>query len=358
MKKVAIVGTQGVPARYGGFETLVENLIGENCSQEVQYTVFCSSKDLDKTKNPVSYKHALLRYVPLHANGIQSIPYDMWSLLKSMRKYDVILVLGTSGCCLLPVWRLFCRKRLVVNIDGLEHRRAKWGKMARRFLKMSESMAIRFADTIIVDNQGIQDYVSDNYHRETELIAYGGDHVVRQVSEQRSDEILKKYGLQSGEYSIAICRIEPENNCHVILLAFEYSDQKLVMIGNWQHSEYSCALKKRYNKSRSNILLVDSLYDLEELSVLRTHAGHYIHGYSAGGTNPSLVEAMFFNCPILCFDVVYNRKTTFECAYYWKDAAELNQLLLRRDLTAEKTKAVAESNYLWRHIARQYEALY
>ena len=102
MKNVAIVGTQGVPARYGGFETLVENIIGKNCPLEVQYTVFCSSKDFKKEERLLSYKGAFLKYVPLHANGFQSTPYDIWSLLKVMRGYDVIVILGVSGCIFLP----------------------------------------------------------------------------------------------------------------------------------------------------------------------------------------------------------------------------------------------------------------
>ena len=171
MKNVAIVGTQGVPARYGGFETLVENIIGKNCPLEVQYTVFCSSKDFKKEERLLSYKGALLKYVPLHANGFQSTPYDIWSLLKVMRGYDVIVILGVSGCIFLPVFRLFCRKRLVINIDGLEHRRAKWGKFARWFLRFSEAMAVRFADVIVADNKGIQDYVLDVYGKDSALIA-------------------------------------------------------------------------------------------------------------------------------------------------------------------------------------------
>ena len=104
MKNVAIVGTQGVPARYGGFETLVENIIGKNCPLEVQYTVFCSSKDFKKEERLLSYKGAFLKYVPLHANGFQSTPYDIWSLLKVKRGYDVIVILGVSRSIFLPVF--------------------------------------------------------------------------------------------------------------------------------------------------------------------------------------------------------------------------------------------------------------
>ena len=119
MKKVAVIGTVGVPAKYGGFETLVENLIGECCSEDVDYTVFCSGKAYPTRLK--TYKNARLEYVPLHANGMQSIPYDIWSLIRTVgRGYDVVLILGVSGCLFLPLYRLLFRKRIVVNIDGLE----------------------------------------------------------------------------------------------------------------------------------------------------------------------------------------------------------------------------------------------
>ena len=241
MKQVAVVGTQGVPASYGGFETLVENIIGENCPSDIRYTIFCSSRD--SAVRMENYKGCRLKYIPLHANGMQSILYDIWSLIRVIRGYDVILVLGTSGCSFLPVFRLFCRKRLIVNIDGLEHRRAKWGSLARRVLRFSEAMAVRFADVVIADNKGIQDYVHETYRKEAELIAYGGDHVYRDVPEEVQAKHLATYGLTPGRYAITVCRIEPENNCHVTLEAFAHSGKKLVFIGNWDRSAYGRDLK-------------------------------------------------------------------------------------------------------------------
>lgn len=226
MKQVAIIGTQGVPARYGGFESLVENIIGENCPADIRYTVFCSSKDLSSRNS--SYKGCSLKYIPLHANGSQSIPYDIISLCKAIRGYDVVLVLGVSGCSFLPIFRLFSRTRLIVNIDGLEHRRDKWGRVARWILRFSESMAVRYADVVISDNKGIQDYVRETYHKESALIAYGGDHVGRDLSKETQQKYLGQYGLTPGEYAITVCRIEPENNCHITLEAFARSKKRLV----------------------------------------------------------------------------------------------------------------------------------
>lgn len=355
MKQVAIIGTQGVPASYGGFETLVENIIGENCPSDIRYTVFCSSKDIPHKQK--QYKGCRLKYVPLHANGMQSIPYDIWSLIRVIRGYDVILVLGTSGCSFLPVFRLFCRKRLIVNIDGLEHRRAKWGNLARRVLRFSEAMAVRFADVVIADNKGIQDYVYETYGKEAELIAYGGDHVYREVPQEVQARHLATYGLTPGRYAITVCRIEPENNCHVTLEAFAHSGKKLVFIGNWDRSAYGRDLKSRY-RDNPDILLLDAIYDLDILYSLRANAGIYIHGHSAGGTNPSLVEAMFFGHPIIAYDVVYNRETTRNQAYYFADAESLRRLLARPDLDGAAMKRMAEEEYTWQHISRQYCELY
>lgn len=355
MKKVAVVGIQGVPANYGGFETLVENIIGDNCAKDIQYTVFCSSKDYPVRRE--AYKGCRLQYIPLRANGIQSIPYDIWSLCKTMRGYDTILVLGTSGCSFLPIFRLFCRTRLVINIDGLEHRRAKWGKLARWFLLKSEKMAVRYADMIIADNKGIQDYVTETYHKDAALIAYGGDHVERDVAHEQQVEILKQYGVSPNQYAISVCRIEPENNCHVILEAFAKTDKKLVYIGNWERSEYGMALKAKYS-CFPNILIHSPEYDLDTLYVLRSQAAVYIHGHSAGGTNPSLVEAMFFGKPIFAFDVVYNRATTDGKAYYFADSNNLVELLGRKELNGEVMKTIASEKYTWKKIASQYEALY
>lgn len=355
MKKVAIVGTQGVPANYGGFESLVENMIGENCSPDIQYTVFCSSKDMKEKLS--SYKGANLKYVPLHANGMQSIPYDIVSMMRVITGYDVILVLGVSGCVFLPILKILSRKRIVVNIDGLEHRRDKWGKMAKWFLKFSEKVAVKWADTIIADNKGIQDYVIEVYGKKAEMIAYGGNHALREILVDVQASVLQKYGLQNKEYAISVCRIEPENNCHITLEAFSKTDKPFVFIGNWKRSEYGKELLEKY-KDCPNIQMLDPIYDLDTLYVLRSNAAYYIHGHSAGGTNPSLVEAMFFGCPIIAYDVVYNRESTQNKAYYFGTSDDIVKLMNQGNLDGRIMKDIAEKEYTWKIIANKYEELF
>ncbi len=355
MKKVAIIGVVGVPANYGGFETLVENIIGENASEDVEYTVFCSSRMYEEQLE--TYKGAKLKYIGLKANGMQSMLYDIVAMARTSNKYDAALVLGVSGCVFLPVFRLWFKNRLIVNIDGLEHQRGKWSGFAKWFLRKSEAMALKCADVVVADNKGIQDYVTATYQKPSALIAYGGDHVERKVSESKAAWILKHYGVGKDRFSVSVCRIEPENNCHLILEAFARTGQKLVYIGNWEQNEYGRELKRRY-AGFANINIHSPEYDLDSLYVLRSNAALYIHGHSAGGTNPSLVEAMFFGKPILAFDAVYNRATTDNQAYYFKDCEQLVQLLQQDGLDGAAMRELAHKKYIWKHIASQYEELY
>lgn len=355
MTKVAIIGTQGVPAKYGGFESLVENLLGDNCPKDIEYTVFCSSKDMPERLS--RYKEARLEYIPLKANGIQSVPYDIISMCKVLRGYDVILVLGVSGCLFLPIFSKLNSKKLIINIDGMEYKRNKWNRFVKRILKKSEALAVKYADVIITDNKAIRDYVAMEYGKKSKLIAYGGDHVLRTLPEGFAEETLDKYGLKKDEYAIAVCRIEPENNCDMVLEAFSKTDRPLVYIGNWDHNLYSQELLRKY-AGYPNIKMLDAIYDLDVLFALRSNAGLYIHGHSAGGTNPSLVEAMFFGMPIISFDVIFNRATTASQAYYFHTADELLEILGRSDLDGTPMKKIAQERYTWKSISKQYAALY
>ena len=353
--KVAIVGTQGVPAKYGGFESLVENIIGDNRSADIHYTIFCSGLDMDTRLK--THKGCSLKYVPLHANGIQSIPYDILSMMRTISGYDTILILGTSGCLFLPILRRLTRAKIIVNIDGLEHKREKWGKLARWTLRHSEKAAVNNADIIIADNKGISDYVEQTYGKKAVVIAYGGDNAVRGVPEQRQEEILAKYGLQADGYAVTVCRIEPENNTQMLLEAFKRSGRPLVYIGNWEHSGYARQLKKDYCEV-PNLHLFDSIYDLDTLYALRRNAHCYVHGHSAGGTNPLLVEAMSIGCRILAYDVVYNRETTHNKALYFKDVDSLLTLLDTDWGDYSELREIALQHYTWATIAKQYEQLY
>lgn len=266
--KVAVIGTVGLPAQYGGFETLAENLAREvqTSHPEIDLVVYCSAKAYPD--RPPQFEKTPLRYIALQANGLQSILYDGLALLDACRKGDqVIVVLGVSGGLFIPLAKAVWTVRIVTNIDGLEWRRAKWGGFARWFLKLSERVAVRASDDVIADNQAITDYVFSTYKRSAATIAYGGDQALADPPGDISDLDLPQ------SYALALCRIEPENNVHMILDAYAgLKDENLVFVGNWDGSDYGRRLRQQYGH-HANIYMVDPVYAPDRLRAIRDRAG-------------------------------------------------------------------------------------
>jgi glycosyltransferase involved in cell wall biosynthesis len=351
---IAIVGTVGIPATYGGFETLVENLAKFHQHAELQshLAVYCSGKSYpDRLATHVG---AELRYIPLAANGPSSVLYDVVSLISAVRrKADVCLVLGVSGAIALPFVRLFSRTRVVTNVDGIEWKRAKWKGFSRWFLRFSEAMAVRFSHEVIADNGAIAQHVRDSYGRECRVIAYGGDHAIDAKAAPYQGASLPP------RYAFALCRIEPENNPGMILEAFSRNaDMPLVFIGNWEHSSFGRELKARY-RDVPHLHLLDPIYETGVLRTLRGKAAVYVHGHSAGGTNPSLVEMMHFSVPIVAYDCTFNRFSTEGQALFFESAEQLKSIVA--SLSPEAACAVgaamvniARKRYTWSVIGSEY----
>jgi glycosyltransferase involved in cell wall biosynthesis len=354
VKSISILGTVGVPGNYGGFETLAENLVRYHSRQDASpaLTVYCSSGSYPEKND--AYLSAGLKYLPLNANGLQSIFYDMWSLLSAAwSRYDTILLLGVSGAVILPVIRLISSARIITNIDGIEWRRQKWRGPAKLFLKFSERIAVRYSDEVIADNDAIADYLLKTYGAGCHVIAYGGDHAGDAEAVSVAECSLPE------KYALSVCRIEPENNVHVIVEAFtKYGSLPLVMVGNWENSEYGQEIRRKY-AVYDNVYLLDPIYHLGKLKTLRSQTYIYLHGHSAGGTNPSLVEAMSLGCPVMAFDCNFNRCTTEHKALYFKTGEDLISTLASVDQpTLARVSAdmleVAERRYRWDFIAKRY----
>lgn len=349
-RTLAIVGTVGLPAIYGGWETLVANTI-DALTDEYDVTVYCSAPKY-RNRKP-KYNDAHLKYIGLSANGISSIPYDVISLWHA-RKCDKILILGTSGCLFLPFFRLISRATYYLNIDGLEWKRAKWSKLAKKYLKLSEKVGCKFAHELIADNAVIEQHILESHKRESSLIAYGGD-----APQATGVDKLESKITPLSAYAFSVCRIEPENNSSMILEAFSsLTDYPLIFVGNWLSSEYGRRLKETYS-GHANLTLLDPIYDREQLDKMRSKCAVYIHGHSAGGTNPSLVEAMNLELPVLAFDVNFNRETTENKALYFSDALEL-VAIINSDLeskfpsVAADMLEIAKRRYTWSIVRKQY----
>jgi glycosyltransferase involved in cell wall biosynthesis len=354
--KVAIIGTNGIPSKYGGFETLVEYLV-INLAEKYEITVFCSTK-LNKEKI-ATYKGVKLEYINLDANGWQSIFYDMISIYRSYKKFDKVLILGCSGSLIQPLFKKYMNK-FIMNLGGLDWQRSKWGYFTRKYLKLSEGIGIKYSKYIISDNLGIRDYLLKEYEVDSILVTYGGDQVSKIVPEE-SDKI--KYPFLRSEYAFTVARIQPDNNIDLLLNSFDESSfLPFVFVGNWNNSEYGKKVKAKYS-NHANLILLDAIYDHRELNMLRSNCKVYLHGHSAGGTNPALVEAMNLELPVIAFDSIFNKYTTnFEAAYF-SNSNELKSILSSlsdEDLisNSQKMLKMAKKHYTWKHISAQYAAVF
>jgi glycosyltransferase involved in cell wall biosynthesis len=352
--KSSFLGTNGLPAQYGGFETLVNNLTKE-LSGKLEIEVFCGKTP--ESSRLETFNGAKLRYINLNANGIQSIPYDILSLILSWFKSDSILLLGTPGSIVIPLLKVIQSKtKIITNFGGLEWERDKWGFFAKKYLKLSESIAVRFSDLIVADNQAFVDYIMKEYGKKSKLIEYGGDHVTKRLL---SSSIKKKYPFVNESYSISVSRAQPDNNLHVVLEAFKMCpERRLVLVSNWNSFQYGKDLKEKY-KDVSNIHMQNAIYDQEELDTLRSNAELYIHSHSFCGTAPSLVEAMCLGLPVISFKADTNVFTTENKAMYFKDETELTKLIcsINEKILTENSlnmQEIANRRYTWKHISDKY----
>ena len=352
---IAIVGIQGLPNNYGGFETLSEYLI-EYIRDDFKFTVYCSSVDLPTSLS--FYKEAKLKYIPVSSHGAKGIIYDSLALIDAVKnQFDAILILGFGPGFIMPFFSKQARKKIILNFGGLDWKRNKWSKVAQRVIRSSEKLLVRYSNLIISDNLKIQEYIKETYNKNSKLIAYGGD----QASFfPVSNELLKEYPFLNEKYAFIVTRIQPDNNIEMMLNAFmDINKYPLIVVGNWKDSNYGQKVKEKYSNVKSLVLL-DAIYDKLILNTLRSNCYFYVHGHSAGGTNPSLCEAMYLGLPILAFASGYNEETTHYKACYFKNESELKSKIL--SLTEEQLqtmkrelKSIADKYYRWEIVASQYK---
>ncbi len=347
--RIAIVGTVGVPGRYGGFETLAEQLARGIDPAHHPLVLYCQRSAYPEVeKGTPFYGHARI-FLPMRANGPSSMVHDALAMIHAawIARTDTMLVLGYSGAWFLPLLRVLKpRMRIVTNIDGMEWRRNKFGRGSKLLLRTLERLATWFSHQIIADNDALVTLVDRLYGFRPTMIAYGGDHTL--VAPEHID-------LYGKGYAFSVARIEPENNSELILTAFADSSMPLVSIGNWSNSDYGRRLKEKF-ANIPNLYLLDPIYDPHILAGLRSNAALYVHGHSVGGTNPSLVEALFHHDRIIAFDCAFNRATLNGSGEYFTVKDHLCRLISeiecgRIDDTVLRT---LKERYLWRNIVSSY----
>ena len=357
-KKVAIIGTNGLPAKYGGFETLA-NYLTLNLKDEFDFIVYCSKTP--KKKRLDRFNEAKLIYFPFKANGWQSMIYDAISIAHAYFVSDVLVILGFSGVFAFP-FNVFFKKKIVFNIGGIEWQKVR-GKKTFAALeifskKWLERICVHFSDIIIVDNQVIFNYVKSTYGIQSVFAEYGGDHA---INIPVKGELITKYSFLAKKYDITISRAQEDMNIHLLIEAYKkIPNRNLVVISNWEISEYGIKLKHENKDKYPNIFLMDSIYNLNELNAIRSNSQLYIHTHSLCGSAPSLIEAMYLGLPVLCFDVDANRATTEEKSFYFKDILSLINILSKLDNytmieLGKEMKLIAKRRYTWKRITNLYK---
>lgn len=348
-RKVAIIGTNGLPANYGGFETLVSN-IHQTIAETHEVTIYCSKKS-PRVSRYIG-RTRLIR-IPLSANGWQSFLYDFISITHSLFYADTLIILGLSGGLALPLLHLFPRK-VLYNPGGVETSKVRGlkltGKLESYIKTIFDQGFFRFSDKIILDNEAFFDSLA-LYTDKLRLIEYGGEEI--------STENIIKWDCPFDSYDISVSRAQEDMNLHLVLEAYSKCARNLVMISNWTTSDYGQDLWSKYYGKFVNIFLHDAVYDKAKLNAMRMGASLYVHSHMLCGTAPSLVEAMSLHLGIICFDVPTNRYTTEEKAIYFNSTEDLVLKLsgiedTRIELIKESMKEIADRRYSWKLIAEKY----
>lgn len=313
--RIGIVGSRGIPARYGGYETVVESIAPRLV--EMGWKVFVSCESERGQSKPATYKGVNLFYFPLRPffRPIYEVLYDVYSLVKSSLSCDCIYMLGYLAAFLFFIPKVF-RKKLAVNVDGLEWTRDKFNGLEKCIVRVSEKAAVTFADIIVADSKEIKKYIEMTYKKEAIYITNGVNiPPIETWNEQRlvgRSFLEHSSELAAGDYWLVVARLEPENNIHVIIQSFLRSNsvRKLVIIGNFSSKKYQKHVMRilEENIARGRVILTGAIYDVSLLNMLRQNCFAYIHGHSVGGTNPALLEAMSMKNLIVAHDNKFNRE--------------------------------------------------
>ncbi|MCC9067007.1 DUF1972 domain-containing protein [Arthrobacter cryoconiti] len=356
--RIALIGTRGVPARYGGFETCVEEVGKRLVAMGHEVTVYCRRR---KTDSPAPSTYLGMKLVHLPApqkRSMETLVHTALSVGHLMaHRVDAAIVFNAANAPLLPVLRA-ARIPVATHVDGLEWKRAKWGNLGKKYYRLAEALAVRWSDALIADAVGIQDYYEDAFNAQTSLITYGAP-ILSEVGSRRLAEI----GLAAGRYHLVVARFEPENHVDLIVEGYVNSHARfpLVVVGSAPYAaEYS---RKIHDLCDDRVHLLGGLWDQQLLNELYSNAAIYWHGHSVGGTNPSLLRALGAGAAVNAFDVVFNKEVLGDAGAYFSVPQDVSALVefaeTNTDDSAKRSAASLERArlYDWDMVAGKYELL-
>lgn len=382
-KNVFIVGSNGIPANYGGFETFVENLTAKKINKEIKYHVACLGKD----NNEFQYNNARCFNVKVPKIGpAKAIYYDLVALRRTIKyiknnkmsnSNTTVYLLGSTIGVFVGYYKRILKKlnvKFFVNPDGCEWKRDKWNYFVKKYLKLSEKIMVKYADLVICDSVNIEKYIKEQYKKykpNTMFIAYGSDFNENESeNEEKLQEWYKEKNVIKNEYYLIVGRFVPENNYETMIKEFMKSNTKkdLVIITNVEQNKFYGVLKEKTNFDKDKrIKFVGTVYDALLLKQIRKNAYGYLHGHEVGGTNPSLLEALATTNLNLLYEVSFNKEVAKDSAMYWsKEENNLSNLINKADKVSKeevnnygiKAKERIKEEYNWAKIVKQYEKIF
>lgn len=381
-KNIFIIGSKGIPAQYGGFETFVENLTLKKENERIKYHVACLGKEDEE------FEHNNARCFKVKVPNIgpaKAVYYDLEALKQTIKyiksndiKDAIVYILACRIGPFIGHYKKQLKKigaTLYVNPDGHEWKRAKWNYFIKKYWKLSEKLMVKHADLLICDSINIEKYIKEDYKKynpKTTFIAYGSETKKSTLADDDA-KLLNWYSknkLRSNEYYLIVGRFVPENNYETMIREFMKSetDKDLAIITNVEKNKFYDELQEKLNFEKDDrIKFVGTVYDAELLKKIRENAYGYLHGHEVGGTNPSLLEALGATKLNLLLDVGFNKEVGQDGALYWnKENGDLANLICECDKItyeqvlelSEKAKKRIEEEYSWENIIDKYERIF
>ncbi|WP_417778262.1 DUF1972 domain-containing protein [Stutzerimonas xanthomarina] len=360
MNKLHILGIRGVPAQHGGFETFAEKLSLFLVKNGWQVTVYCQ-EDGPSESWETTWEGIRRIHIPVGRSGAAGTVLFDWKVARhALSEQGLFLTLGYNTA-IFNLWQRLNGQRNVINMDGIEWRRNKWGAFAKIWFWLNERAGCWIGDHLIADHPKIKDHLSTRVSADKiTMIPYGGDEVLN-----ADITWLVPYGIDPGEFSVIIARPEPENSFLEMVRAFSMKrrEHKLVVLGNFT-PDSNPYHRQIMDAASDEVVFPGAIYDASIVQALRFFSRFYLHGHRVGGTNPSLVEALGAGCAVIAHDNHFNRWVAGPESAYFKDEAEFSSLferLLADDAAVENMKAASRiafnERFTWEQVLRDYETL-
>ncbi len=351
--RIALLGTRGIPANYGGFETFAEELSARLAERGHEVTVYCREKH-----NGQSYRGVRLRYLPTWRHKyFDTLAHTALSTVDLLlRRFDAVLYCNAANA-VFTIWPRLLMMPTALNVDGLERRRKKWNRLAKTWYLISEWLATWCPTAVVTDAAKIRDYYLARYGKTSRFIPYGAE-----IGKLAQMDVLETLGLISGQYVLYVSRMEPENNALAVRQAFEKvkTDQKLVMVGDAPYAaDY---IEQVRNTSDARILFPGGIYG-EGYHQLQSHCSVYVQATEVGGTHPALIEAMGRGALVLYLETPESSEVAGNAAIPFRDDLveklqwAVNTREDERDAWGERAMARIELFYSWKAVTDQYEEL-